>query len=207
MGRSRKGQKKGRTRHSAVTNLKPTIRVGRAPDHGDLVDDLVHVFVDDQNLFFGIVNHQYGRGFRIDFGRLLLEVAKGSDGRTRAVSSAYIAGVIPDDDTFWEVARNRGFEVRRGYLGRSGKRNRSKMDDAYLITDMTKTLYEKPGLSTMVLVAGDADYMPPLELAVEKGWRTEVVFMDRGIASALEPKVHEFRLLVPTAIEHIPMVA
>jgi hypothetical protein len=196
------GKRKAKARAAPARGQGPiTIRIGRAPDHGELANDTVHVFVDDQNLFFGIVNDRYGKGFRIDFGRLLLEAAKASDGRTRAVGSAYIAGVIPDDDSFWEIAKSRGFEVRRGRLGRK----RSKQDDAYLVRDMTLTIAEKPGPSTVVLIAGDEDYVPPLELSRERGWRSEVVFIDRGISHFLEPVVHQFRSLIPTAIQHLPM--
>jgi hypothetical protein len=72
----------------------------------------VHVFVDDQ-VIFGIVNSQYGSGFRIDFGQLLLVLAQGTGGRTRGVGSAYVAGVIPDDDSFREVCRTQGHEMCR----------------------------------------------------------------------------------------------
>jgi hypothetical protein len=133
---------------------RETFRVGRAPAHATLVNNLVHVFVDDQNLFYQIVHHEVGRSFCVDFGRLLLEVCKDTDGKVRGVGSAYIAGVVPDDDSFWKIADAQGFTVRRGYLGTG---NRSKQDDAYLITDIMETLYEQPGPSTMVLVAGDAD--------------------------------------------------
>jgi hypothetical protein len=92
-------------------------RTARAPAHGDLADPGVHVFVDDQNLFWGITNDVYGKDYRLDFGRLLLETARGPDGKPRPVKTAYIAGVVPDDDYFWQVARNQGFEVKRGYLG------------------------------------------------------------------------------------------
>lgn len=175
-----------------------TILNGRAPEHGALKSDGVHIFVDDQNLFWGIVNQDYGRGFRIDFGRLMLAAARDSEDQPRAVASAYIAGVIPDDDSFWEIAENRGFQVRRGYLGSN---NRSKQDDAYLITDMVATLYEKEGPATVVLMAGDADYVPPLKRALEKGWRTEVAFIERGVSQALEPVVHEMRTISPGDIE------
>lgn len=204
MAKFKKRRRRAKASRSGAVTSKPVIRTGRASAHDELANDLVHVFVDDQNLFFGIVNDQYGPDFRIDFGRLLLEVAKSSDGRTRAVGSAYIAGVIPDDDSFWQVATNKGFKVRRGY---SGVGRRSKQDDAYLIRDMTATLYEESGPSTVVLVAGDADYVPPLEWALKKGWRTEVAFIGRGTSVALEQVVHEFRVLAPTAIEHLHMRA
>ena len=173
-------------------------RVARAPQHGELVDPGVHVFVDDQNLFWGITNDVFGKGFRIDFGRLLLEAAKGPDGRARPVRKAYIAGVIPDDDYFWEVAKNQGFIVKRGYLGTG---NRSKQDDAYLITEIVSTVYEERGPATIVLVAGDADYKPPLERIVEKGWRAEVAFIGHSVSIALEAVTHEFREIYPPTIQ------
>jgi hypothetical protein len=176
-------------------------RIGRAQAHKPLVNEMVHIFVDDQNLFWGIVNDRNDRSFRVDFGQLLTEVSRDTDGRRRAIKSAYIAGVIPDDDSFWKIAESQGFTVRRGYLGAG---NRSKQDDAYLITDLTSTLYEQEGPSTIVLVAGDADYVPPLLRSLEKGWRNEVAFVTRGASSALEMVVHEFRVLEPGTFQHTP---
>jgi len=173
-------------------------RVARAPQHANLVDNAVHVFVDDQNLFWGITNNRYGKGYRIDFGRLALEAARGSDGHPRAIRTAYIAGVIPDDDSFWNAAASKGWDVRRGYLGTG---NRSKQDDAYLITEIVATIFEKEGPSTIVTVAGDADYKPPLERVIAKGWRSEVAFICHGVSVALEPVAHEFRELLPTSIQ------
>jgi NYN domain len=175
-----------------------TLRTGRAPVHKALLTPAVHVFVDDQNLFYGIRNQQVDRGYRIDFGRLLLEVARDSSGATRGVASAYIAGVIPDDDSFWTIATNQGFTVRRGYLGTG---NRSKQDDAYLISDLVETVCTQPGPATVVLVAGDADYAPPLIKSLDRGWRNEVAFIDRGISIALEGYVHEFRTLSVSGIQ------
>lgn len=171
---------------------KETFRTGRAPAHGELVDRRVHVFVDDQNLFYGITNHEKGKGFRIDFGQMLAEVCRDTEGKVRPVASAYIAGVIPDDDSFWKAAEAKGFTVKRGYLG-SG--NRSKQDDAFLIAEIVETVWSQEGPATIVLVAGDADYVPALMKALGKGWRNEVAFISRGISIALEPQVHEFRTL------------
>jgi len=173
-------------------------RMPLAPAHGNLAHPSVHVFVDDQNLFWGITNDKYGKGYRLDFGRLLVESVRDEKGRARPVGSAYIAGVIPDDDYFWEVARKQGFEVRRGFLG---SKHRSKQEDAYLITEITSTLYEKPGPATIVLVAGDADYMPPLQKAISKGWRVEVVFIGHSVSSALDPVTHKFQELDPVGVQ------
>ena len=108
------------------------------------------------------------------------------------VGSAYIAGVVPDDDSFWEAASSKGFTVHRGYLNAGG---RSKQDDAYLITQIMEVLYEEVGPSTIVLVAGDADYGPPLEKCLNKGWRVELAFTEstNNISSRLSQLVHEIR--------------
>jgi len=195
-------------RHQSVARKKhrvawhdPTKRVGRAKPHGQLVDNCVHVFVDDQNLYWGVVNESGDLSFRIDFGEMLVEVSKDAEGKPRPVKSAYIAGVIPDDDSFWQIAENQGFTVRRGFLGSGG---RSKQDDAYLIADLTAAVYEQQGPSTVVLVAGDADYVPPLIKSLDKGWRNEVAFINRGASSALEFVVHEFRVVSPDSFKHYP---
>jgi len=195
MGKRKRNRTTNRN-NSSIKNRNP-----KAKPHQTLVDDKVHVFVDDQNLFWNIVNNTDNLDFRIDFGKLLFLAARKSDGTSRGVFTAYIAGVIPDDDSFWETAKNKGFEVLRGYLGQG---NRSKQDDAFLITEMVATLYEKTGPSTIVLVAGDADYGPPLKKAIEKGWRVEVVFAasSRGISAALEPYVHEFRAIKTIDFKH-----
>ena len=173
---------------------QPIQRTAKAKAHKDLVNELVHVFVDDQNLFWGIVNTNYGPDFRMDFGSLLMLAARNSGGKARGVRTAYIAGVVPDDDSFWKTAKSQGFEVLRGFLGAD---RRSKQDDAYLISEMVATLYESEGPSTIVLVAGDADYGPALKKAVEKGWRVEVVAEATStcVSSALEEWTHEFRTI------------
>ena len=103
-----------------------------------------------------------------------------------------IAGVIPDDDSFWESAKSKGFTFHRGYLSAGG---RSKQDDAYLTTHIMETLYEQNGPSTIVLVAGDVDYASPLEKCLQKGWRVELAFTEstNNILDRLSHLVHEFR--------------
>lgn len=169
-------------------------RPGKAQSHGDLHDELVHVFVDDQNLFWGAVNEFGDHQYRVDFGELLNVVSKDPSGVSRGVKTAFIAGVIPDDDSFWQIAENQGFEVRRGYIGSGGQ---SKQDDAHLIAEMMEVLYEQKGPSTILLVAGDGDYGPPLTKALKKGWRIELAFHKRGLSAALEPLAHEILELNP----------
>ncbi|MHA7811958.1 MAG: NYN domain-containing protein [Phycisphaerales bacterium] len=190
-------QKKRETAMSLTPPKAPMQRArkGLAKDHGELANQNVHVFVDDQNLFYGATNHYMDRSFRVDFGRLLSIASNDAKEQTRGVLSAYIAGVIPDDDSFWNIAEKEGFIVKRGFMGQG---NRSKQDDAHLITAIMETIYEQESPSTIVLVAGDADYSPPLTKAIEKGWRVEVCFHNIGLSRALESVSHEIRSLTPS---------
>ena len=189
----RRTQRKNSSSNRAIKVPPKRAFKANANPHQQLVDSKVHVFVDDQNLFYGIINTEQDLSYRIDFGNLLRVSSKSSvTGYAREVGSAYIAGVVPDDDSFWEAASAKGFTVHRGYLSDGG---RSKQDDAYLITHIMETLYEQGGPSTIVLVAGDADYAPPLEKCIEKGWRVELAFTysTNNISERLSHLVHEFR--------------
>lgn len=199
---AKRGKKKRQLGNkSGFTKNKVSTVEASAADHAELVNEAVHIFVDDQNLFYGIVNDTQNRGYRIDFGDLLRVAAQStSKQHAREVKSAYIAGVVPDDDSFWEAAKSKGFTVHRGYLSQG---RRSKQDDAYLITSIMETIYEEEGPSTIVLVAGDADYVPPLEKCIRKGWRVEIAFTSEhgGISGRLPPVCHEFRPFSPEDIQ------
>ena len=174
---------------------------GQARLHQHLVNDDVHVFVDDQSLYFEITDNEGDQSYRIEFVDLLRVAAISlKTNLSRSVESAYIAYVVPDDDSFWETAKTNGFQVHRGYLGAGG---RSKQDDAYLITFIMKTLYQKSGPSTIVLVAGDADYHPPFEQCLEKGWCIEIAFIKHSslISQNLTSVCHEFREFSSSEIE------
>lgn len=194
-------KKKHNTRKMPAFVNKASNFEAKAPLHTELSNNNVHIFVDDQNLFFGIINNNRDQSYRIEFGDLMRVAAHSSEtGYAREVKSAYIAGVIPDDDSFWEAAKAKGFDVHRGFLNAS---RRSKQDDAYLITSIMETLYEHEGPSTMVLVAGDADYVPPLQKCLKKGWRVEIAFVNQysDISNHLSPVCHEFRSFSPVDIQ------
>ena len=187
---ARRSKKKSQATVSKKINHK---FVASAKDHKPLANEMVHIFVDDQNLFYGITNFEGDLSYRIEFGDLLRIAATSSaTGMARAVASAYIAGVVPDDDSFWQAVDDKGFKVFRGFLGSN---NRSKQDDAHLIAQIVENLYEFEGPSTIVLVAGDADYGPALTKCLAKGWRVEIAFVAHGnlISQSLSHLCHEFR--------------
>ena len=101
--------RKDRRTKGRLQPISPPVRPGNAKPHAELKNDLVHIFVDDQNLSWGIVNAEMGPGFRIDFGNFLLAACRNGKGQSRGVGSAYIAGVIPNDDSFWQIAKKSRF--------------------------------------------------------------------------------------------------
>ena len=70
-----------------------------------------------------------------------------------------------------------------------------------IFNDLVETICTLEGPSTVVLTAGDADYVPALIKSQDRGWRNEVAFVGRGVSIALENYVHEFRILAPGDFE------
>jgi uncharacterized LabA/DUF88 family protein len=169
-----------------------------APEHGNLVNNLLFVFVDDQNIWIEAGKKSPWAGYRVDFGELLNVVSKDEKKKMRPVRQAFIAGTIPPEDSFWDSARNQGFTVRLGYRGYGGK---SKQDDHHITADMVETVCEQPGPSTIVLVAGDGDYGPGLDKALARGWRVEVCYVEGTLSPALESRAHRLVKLHPGDIQ------
>jgi uncharacterized LabA/DUF88 family protein len=169
--------------------------------HGPLLNNLVHIFVDDQNLWIAAGAESTSARFRLDFGELLNYVSKDEANQVRAVRTAMIAGTVPPEDSFWEIARNQGFAVKLGYRGFGGK---SKQDDHHVTADMVETVCTEPGPSTVILVAGDGDYGPCLDKALARGWRVEVFFVRTGLSPEIERRAHRYVKIHPADIEVIP---
>lgn len=168
--------------------FKTQTRKGGAVAHANLIDPGVYIFVDDQNLWIGAKEGT----FRIDFGELMVVAARDEKGVGRGVRKAVISGTIPPEDSFWQIARDQGFEVRLGYRGFGG---RSKQDDTHLVADLVEVVCTAGGPATVVLVAGDGDYGPALQKALSRGWRVEVLFVERDFSHALNQYAHLVRFI------------
>ena len=165
--------------------------------HAALVNNLVHIFVDDQNIWIEAGKKSPWSDYRIDFGELLNIVSQDENKKMRPVRQAMIAGTIPPDDSFWDVARDQGFTVKLGYRGFHGK---SKQDDHHITADIVETVCEQPGPSTIVLVAGDGDYGPALEKVLARGWCIEVCYVEGSLSPAVKGRAHRLVKLNPADI-------
>ena len=155
----------------------------------------VYVYIDNSNIWIegkkiaaGLHGRDMGERYRIDFGRLLREVSGG-----RVIYSARLYGSRPPPaDSVWKAAETLG--IRPTILDRN-KQNKEKGVDAELLLDAGETLSETPVHETMVLVAGDGDYVPLCERIGRRGWKAEVHFWDN--AAVKLQKSAEFNDLTP----------
>lgn len=133
-----------------------------------------YVFIDDSNLW---IAGQQAQGkklkdadidprYRVDLGRFLFMVLK-----DRSITRAFLYGSIPPpNDTLWNAARKKNFDVKTFERSRSGK---EKKVDVAMATDITELATEKKYSSSgrqavFIIVTGDRDMSTPVQLAIGK---------------------------------------
>lgn len=111
-----------------------------------------------------------------DFGRMF----EFAGGEKSDVKRAVLFGSRPPkNDSLWEIARRKGFEV---VVYDRNIRNKEKKIDTDVVATMVQDSYElvKPTEDEMTLVAGDADYVPMIEKLKARGITVHVVFWDHA---------------------------
>lgn len=129
-----------------------------------------------------------------DFGRLYtLACPEGS-----MVGRAFLVGSRPPpNDSVWARAQHEGFQVEvfdRNVAGRE------KRVDSSIITTMVEDsfAYMKTELGDLaVLVAGDGDYMPPLESLHKRGLNVRVICWKHATSRDLRETADEYLELDP----------
>lgn len=121
-----------------------------------------------------------------DFGRLYNLACPPEEklGRT-----ALFGSTPPPSDSIWEIARSQGFEVR---LFPRNLQNKEKQVDNAIGTLILEDSYEhmQPG-DTVVLMAGDGDFVPNLESVRRRGFKVRLMFWSRA-SGALRAVADEF---------------
>lgn len=75
-------------------------------------------------------------------------------------------------------------------------RNKEKGVDMEMGMDVAQLLYTIPASKTIIIAAGDADYLPAIERAKGKGWQVEVWFWSNA-AVELQKAASRFVALDP----------
>ena len=125
-----------------------------------------------------------------DFGRMF-EFAGGD--KPDVKRAVLFGSRPPKNDSLWEIARRKGFEV---VVYDRNIRNKEKKIDTDVVATMVQDSYElvAPAEDEMTLVAGDADYVPMIEKLKARGITIHVVFWE-----------HASREIRETASKFIPL--
>ena len=138
----------------------------------------VGIFVDVQNLFYSARNLYDAK---IDFGKLLDFVV---GGRLLIRAIAYLVhkeGV--DQSGFVEALRRFGYEIKSKDLKERADGSAKGDWDMGIAID---SISIAPRLDTVVLISGDGDFVPLVELLQARGCRVEVLAFERSTAVELK---------------------
>ncbi len=105
--------------------------------------------------------------WRIDFGKLLSEVAEGQ----KIIKAILVGSRPPQNDSVWVSARKYGFEVIVHDRNSQGK---EKSVDTEIVAQGTELVCTEPQPAVLKLLSGDRDFIPLINIATKRGWETEM---------------------------------
>lgn len=140
-------------------------------------DQRIAVFVDVQNMYYSAKNLYNGK---LDY-QSLLDVAK--DGRRIIRAIAYvITAQTPDEEGFFEVLENIGFQVRKKELKEFYGGAKKGDWDMGMAIDAIR-LSEK--IDVAVIVTGDGDFVSLVKHLKAKGIQVEIIAFGKSTAEEL----------------------
>jgi uncharacterized LabA/DUF88 family protein len=161
------------------------------------VDGKAYVFVDNSNLWIEgkkIAGRSLrpalpsNRLYRIDYGKLLQHVLGGRD--LADVPKLY-GSEPPPNDSVWKLIRSKGFDVK---VFKRNIFNKEKGVDMRMGLDIGKLVLSSASPSTIIMVAGDADFLPVIDDIHAAHWTVEVWYWSNA-AGELKKAVDRFESL------------
>lgn len=160
----------------------------------------LHLFVDNSNVLiegrrFAEMKRK-GRArlspftdgsYEIDWGKFLY-VVKEKDSRALAEIPILYGSRPPPNDSVWQRIKDDGFDVK---VFDRNIRNKEKGVDMEMGMDMSDRLHDAKAPQTIVIAAGDADFLPVVKRAQSRGWRVEAWFWSNA-ATDLKAAVNRF---------------
>jgi uncharacterized LabA/DUF88 family protein len=149
----------------------------------------LYVYIDNSNLFIegqrlsavskgfavniwdAVERRVFDFSWNLDYGKLHEFLTK--QGATLAASKLW--GSIPPTDSFWKMVESKGFQVKTFERSQSGE----KKVDVAIAHNMTKDVYSgaiPKDNSTIILVAGDKDFVPVVQDLVNEQYNVHVCF-------------------------------
>lgn len=152
----------------------------------------VHLFVDNSNVKIeggrlsyakrnngGRRVNQVDPTYEIDWGKFV-HLVKSRGNRLLAQVPVLYGSRPPPDDSVWQETRREGFDVK---LFDRNIRDKEKGVDMEMGMDVVERMFEITPPETIVIVAGDADFLGVVERAKKKGWSVEVWFWGNAAAT------------------------
>lgn len=133
--------------------------------------------------------------YRLDFGKLI-EITCGYEAVTTA---KFYGSRPPKNDSVWDAAKQHGFELNIFDRSNFGK---EKKVDTTIVRDITVDILRnlKPATDEIVLISGDADFVPAVELAKAEGYIFKVAYWSH-CSQELKTAATEFQNLNPHLID------
>jgi len=138
---------------------------------------LVHLFIDNSNVFYQGKN-LFGDDYRMIYPKLL---SRALNTRNIGEHPIIVGSCLPP--TLVTNLENT-FIVKDMYDGEH-RNHKEKRVDAELLLCISETIHKYPP-GILVLVAGDGDYKPALERALNKNWEVEILFWKNGFSQSLK---------------------
>ncbi len=164
----------------------------------------IHMFVDNSNVLIEArrFSSMKKRGkdkldklvddtYEIDWGKFV-HIVKSKDNRLLAQVPVLYGSRPPPDDTIWQRIRDEGFDVK---VFDRNIRNKEKGVDMEMGMDVMERIMTVTPPTTIVMVAGDADYLPVIKRAKDKGWKVEVWFWSNAAGEIKTAAKSEFNEL------------
>ena len=155
----------------------------------------VYVFVDNSNIWTE-AKKKVARELNLkclEDPRVRIEVGKLADvvSGDRPVAKGKLYGSEPPPtDSVWKKIKEKKFEVE--VFKRSAFTGKEKQVDQQLVADITTTVCDHSIYKgTIAIVCGDADVLPAIKKAIEKGWRCEVWIWEQCCAHAIKETQRE----------------
>lgn len=145
----------------------------------------LHLFVDNSNVLLEGRRHSEMKRkrrarlgpylddrYEIDWGKFLY-VLKEKDTRALAEVPILYGSRPPAEDSVWQRIREDGFDTK---VFDRNIRNKEKGVDMEMGMDIAERMHSVTPAATIIIAAGDADYIPAVSRAQSKGWFVEVWF-------------------------------
>lgn len=99
----------------------------------------------------------------------------------------------PPTDSVWQAAKQHGFQNK---IFQRSVHNKEKMVDTQLTVDLVKDVYTRldPATDRIIIIAGDADFVPAIQAARERGFHVKVAFWQHA-SRAIKDAASEFMSL------------